>query len=487
MRRHISLLLLLLLVCLPLSAQAPDKAAALDALLAKYNEFGLFNGSVLVAEKGEVILAKGYGMANFEWQVPNTPATKFRLGSITKQFTSMLVMQLVEEGKLKLDAKLSDMLPYYRKDTGDKVTLHHLLTHTSGIPSYTGLPNFMRDQTRDPYEVEAFVKKYCSGDLEFEPGSKYAYNNSGYFLLGAILEHATGKKYEDLLQERILAPLGMDDTGYDRSDRIIPHRAAGYQKDFDGAKNAPYLDMSIPYAAGSLYSTVEDLHKWDRALYGTKLLSAAGKEKMFTAFLQDYAYGWVVTKAPGLKPDQPRNLILHGGGINGFNTLLIREPERQRLIVLLSNVPGPALNRISAAIAGTLDGGPVPPPQRPIAEVIGPIIAKSGAEPGVAKYRELKASLAASEYDFREQQLNTLGYALMQRKRLNDAIAIFQLNVEMFPKSANVYDSLGEAYMNDGKKDLAIANYEKALELDKTMTSAQTALKKLRGETAAAQ
>jgi CubicO group peptidase (beta-lactamase class C family) len=425
-------------------------------------------------------------MANFEWQVPNTPATKFRLGSITKQFTSMLVMQLVEEGKLKLDAKLSEMLPYYRKDTGEKVTLHHLLTHTSGIPSYTGIPNFMRDQARDPYEVEAFVKKFCSGDLEFEPGSKYAYNNSGYFLLGAILEHATGKKYEDLLQERIFGPLGMDDTGYDRADRLIPHRAAGYQKDFDSVKNAPYLDMSIPYAAGSLYSTVEDLHKWDRALYGTKLLSAAGKEKMFTPFLQNYAYGWVIAKAPGPKPDQPRNLILHGGGIHGFNTLLIREPERQRLIVLLSNLPSATLNRISAGIAGTLDGSPVPPPQRPIAEVIGPVITQASVDGAIAKYRELKGSFSAAEYDFSEPQLNLLGYALMNRKRLQDAIAIFKLNVEMFPRSANVYDSLGEAYMNDGKKELAITNYEKALELDKTMTSAQSALKKLRGETAAA-
>ena len=147
-----------------------------------------------------------------EWNIPNTPDTKFRLGSITKQFTATVMLQLVEQGKIKLDAKLSDYLPEYRKDTGNKVTIHHLLTHTSGIPSYTGQPGFFENVSRNPYKVDEFVKKYASGDLEFEPGSRFSYNNSGYFLLGAIIEKVTGKTYEQVLKEKILDPVGMKNT-----------------------------------------------------------------------------------------------------------------------------------------------------------------------------------------------------------------------------------------------------------------------------------
>jgi len=224
---------------------AQTKSQKIDKLMSLYHQFRQFNGSVLVAEKGDVIYKKGFGFANMEWEIPNDTETKFRLGSITKQFTSMLIMQLVEKGKLKLDDKLSELLPYYRKDIGEKVTIHHLLTHTSGIPSYTGLPGFFQDVSRDPYPVDEFIKKYCSGDLEFEPGSKYKYNNSGYFLLGAIIEKVTGKTYEDILKENILDPLNLKNTGYDHHDPILAKRAAGYENNFDGFVNAPYLDMSL--------------------------------------------------------------------------------------------------------------------------------------------------------------------------------------------------------------------------------------------------
>src|ERR1044072_7260449 len=246
---------------------AQDKSAKIQEVLALGHKYRQFNGIALVAENGKVIYKQGFGMANMEWEIPNTPETKFRLGSITKQFTSMLILQLVEQGKIKLDAKLSDYLPDYRKDIGGKVTIHHLLTHTSGIPSYTGLPKFFEDVSRNPYKVSEFVKKYASGDLQFEPGSKFSYNNSGYFLLGAIIEKVTGKPYEQVLKENILDPIGMKNTGYDHHNTIIPKRASGYTRTPDGYTNAAYLDMSIPYAAGSLYSTVEALYLWDQALY----------------------------------------------------------------------------------------------------------------------------------------------------------------------------------------------------------------------------
>src|SRR6185503_3372704 len=170
------------------SANNNDKVAKIQEVLTLAHKYRQFNGTALVAENGKVIYKGGFGMANMEWAIPNTPDTRFRLGSITKQFTAMLTLRLVEQNKIKLDGTISDYLPDCRKDIGQKVTIHQLLTHTSGIPSYTSQPGFFVNVSRNPYKVDEFVKKYASGDLQFEPGSKYSYNNSGYFLLGAIIE-----------------------------------------------------------------------------------------------------------------------------------------------------------------------------------------------------------------------------------------------------------------------------------------------------------
>ena len=337
-----------------------DKAAKIDEVMTAANKYRLFNGSVLVAENGKVIYKKGLGLAHMEWNIPNTPDTKFRLGSITKQFTAALILQLVEQGKVKLDGKVSDYLPAYRKDIGEKVTVHQLLNHTSGIPSYTGLPGFFNDVSRNPFTVDDFIKKYASNDLEFEPGSKFSYNNSGYFLLGAIVEKVTGQTYEKALKERILDPLGMKNTGYDHHGTLIEKRASGYQKTPEGYVNAPYLDMSIPYAAGSMYSTVEDLYLWDQALYTDRVLSAATKELMYKPNLSDYAYGWVITKAKLGTGTETVPKIKHGGGINGFNTVIARFPAQKHLIVMLDNTSqGRNLGRLEQAITNILYNQPI--------------------------------------------------------------------------------------------------------------------------------
>lgn len=336
------------------AAVAQDKASRIYTLVSAYQKAGKFNGSVLAAERNKVIFSKGYGWADMEWDIPNTSDTKFRLGSITKQFTSMLIMQLVSEGKVKLDGKLTDYLPYYRKDTGDRITIHNLLTHTSGIPNYTALSGFFQNVSRNPFGVEDFIKKYCSGDLRFEPGSKFEYDNSGYFLLGAVIEQVTGKPYEQVLKERILDPLGMKDTGYDHHETILKKRAQAYEKTPKGFVNAGYLDMSIPYAAGSLYSTVEDLYKWDQALYTGKLLPDEYKKKMFTPFLEHYAYGWFVSDVPVGVSGQKVSTVSHEGGINGFNTLIIRFVDDHNLIVLLNNTGGAPLEEMARQITNIL-------------------------------------------------------------------------------------------------------------------------------------
>ena len=406
------------------SALAQDKAAKIDELMKVYTSYRQFNGAVLVAENGKVIFKKGYGMANMEWNIPVETDTKFRLGSITKQFTAMLILQLVQEGKIKLDGKLTDYLPDYRKDTGDRITIHQLLNHTSGIPSYTGLPNFFREISRNSYTVSEFVEKFASRDLEFEPGAKWNYNNSGYFLLGAIIERVTGKRYEQALKERILDPVGMKNTGYDHYETILAKRAAGYERRPGGYITAPYLDMGLPYAAGSLYSTVEDLYLWDQALYTDKLLSAQLKEQMYKPGLSNYAYGWVVRKAPFGAQDEQVAIIEHGGGINGFNTLIMRMPESRNLIILLNNTGGTKLGEMAQKIAGILFGKPYKAPVRDIAEVLLNTVTEKDVQAAIKQYRELKTT-QKDGYDFSEGQLNGVGYQLMQMKRVKDAIEIF--------------------------------------------------------------
>ena len=344
---------------------AQDKARMVDALLTSYHDAGLFNGTALVSDGGNVMFKKGYGFADFEWKIPNTPDTKFRIGSITKQFTATVIMQLVEEKKLSLDATLSSVLPYYRADTGSKITVQHLLTHTSGIPSYTGLPNFMRDVSRNPYGVREFVEKYCSGNLEFEPGSRFLYNNSGYFLLGAIIEAVTNKPYAEVLRERVFDPLGMAASGYDLSAPILEKRAHGYERGPAGIRNAAYLDMGLPYAAGSLYSTVEDLYIWDQALFGEKVLSSKAKERMFTPGLGNYGFGWLIQKR-SIGVDRAERLTIgHDGGINGFSTRITRLPEDHHLVVLFNNTGGTNLAAMTDGIVDILYGRTPPPARRP--------------------------------------------------------------------------------------------------------------------------
>ena len=358
------------------------------------------------------------------------------------------------------------------------MTIHHLLTHTSGIPSYTGQPGFFENVSRNPYRVTDFVKKFASGDLEFEPGSKYAYNNSGYFLLGAIIEQITGKPYEQVLKENIFDPAGMKNTGYDHHNTLIPKRASGYNKTPDGYVNAAYLDMSIPYAAGSLYSTVEDLYLWDQALYTDKLISAQSKALMYKPFLQNYAYGWIVTNASFKLNEQPVQMITHGGGINGFNTIIVRFPKERNLIVLLDNTSSGGLSRLSDSIAKILYNQPYDPPKISIAEYLDKTIKAKGLEAGIAEYRQLKATQAA-RYDFAETELNQLGYQLMAANKIHEAVEIFKLNVEAYPKAFNVYDSLGEGYAKMDQIDLAIQTYKKSLELNPNNTNAVAMLKRL--------
>ncbi len=481
MRRHIvrAAVFLTVLVVWTDTPTTQDKARMVDALLTSYHDAGIFNGTALVSNGGHVVFKKGYGFADFEWKIPNTPDTKFRIGSITKQFTSTVIVQLVDEGILSLDATLSSVLPYYRTDTGSRITVHHLLTHTSGIPSYTGLPNFMRDVSRNPYGVREFVEKYCSGDLEFEPGSRFLYNNSGYFLLGAMIEAVTNKPYAQVLRERVFEPLGMAASGYDLSGPILEKRARGYENGPAGVRNADYLDMGLPYAAGSLYSTVEDLYIWDQALYGEKVLPSKGKERMFTPGLGNYGFGWVVQKRSIGVDKAERLTIGHGGGINGFNTQITRVPEDRHLVVLFNNTGGTNLGAMTDGILDILYGRTPPNVRRPVGPLLYDTIHKSDVKAAVAQYREIR-NTNASAYDLSVGQLNRLAVELLDQKRARDAIEIAKLSVEVVPKNPNLLSTLARAYREAGETNLAIQTYESVLQLDANNRNAIERLQELK-------
>ncbi|MBV9479234.1 MAG: beta-lactamase family protein [Acidobacteria bacterium] len=320
---------------------------------------GEFNGSVLVARRGHIIYERGFGFANLEWNLANAVNTKFEIGSMTKQFTAVLVLQFVNQGTIQLDRHLSDYLPYYRKDTGKQVTISELLSHTSGIPSFTDVPGFLDSPaSRVHHTPREFVQRFCSGELQFAPGSKFAYSNSGYFLLGAVLEEISGLTYEQLLHDRIFQPLGMKDSGYTHSEAIIAHRAAGYEHSQFGLQNARYYDMSVPFSAGALYSTVEDLYLWDQALYGEQLLPVRLRGLLFKPNLENYGYGWVMLTPAANMPYAGESIPMHGGAIFGFQSLIQRIVDHRELIVLLDNNDNPKLLEIALEIRRALASNP---------------------------------------------------------------------------------------------------------------------------------
>jgi CubicO group peptidase (beta-lactamase class C family) len=306
-----------------------------DELFSKTYPAGEPGAAVLVVKDGQAVLRKGYGLANLELGVPVQPGMVFELGSITKQFTAAAILMLQERGKLSVDDEVTKYLPDYPTH-GQKITIHHLLTHVSGIPSYTGMPEW-RSRVREDLTVQQLIDLFKDKPLEFNPGEKWSYNNSAYVLLGAVIEKVSGKSYEDFIEQEIFAPLGMKQSYYGHHDQVIPGRVEGYDKEGDSYKIAEYLSMTQPYAAGSLMSTVDDLALWAEALSGGKLLKKATLERMTTPAQlvsgqsTKYAYGL------GISDEDGTQVIEHGGSIFGFVTDLLHIPGERLLVVILSN------------------------------------------------------------------------------------------------------------------------------------------------------
>jgi CubicO group peptidase (beta-lactamase class C family) len=340
--------LLLLFVASNCFAQSAER---MDDVVQTYVRDKTFMGTVLVARGGEVLLNKGYGSANLEWEIPNTPATRFRLGSITKQFTAASILLLEERGKLQLEDPVKKYVPD-APAAWDSITLFNLLTHTSGIPNFTNLPAYRTLKLEDT-PVARTLESVHDKPLDSVPGERMSYSNSGYLVLGHVIERITGGSYEKFVTENIFMPLGMKDSGYDSNAAIITRRASGYAPSPAGPVNAGFIHMSVPHAAGALYSTTEDLLRWEQGLFGGKLISAASLTKMTTPFKSDYALGVVVQTAAG------RKVVQHGGGIEGFNTFLAYYPDTRVTVAVLANLNGQAPNQIASKLADLAHGGAV--------------------------------------------------------------------------------------------------------------------------------
>ena len=334
----------------------------IDTLLTAYAKEMAFSGSVLVARNGEVILNNGYGFKNISEKTKNDSNTVFQIGSITKQFTAAIILQLLEKNRLSLQDKLSKYIPDYPK--GDSITIEHLLTHTSGVYNYTNDRDFMQKGSIVPISRDSLIGLFKYKPLDFPPGTKYSYSNSGYILLGYIIEKVTGKSYFQVMHENIFTPLNMRHSGFDFKGLASTDKATGYMNPSEAVK-APIVDSSVSLAAGAIYTTTGDLYKWDRALYTSRIISPSSLQKAFTPHLAKYGFGWMIDSVYGKK------VVEHGGGIFGFVSFILRVPEDQICIIVLDNQPAPAgPGKIASDINALLNGKPYSIPHARVAITI---------------------------------------------------------------------------------------------------------------------
>ena len=344
----------------PASAQpaGPDLAAAIDGYAREHD----FNGTILVHDGGRVVYHRSFGLAERAFGVPADNATRYRIASITKLFTAALVLQLHQEGKVRLDGTIRTYLPGYPGEGGDRVTVHHLLSHTSGIENFDRVKSLQEALERgvEPYQkphtTDALLRYCCSGRLAHEPGSAFAYNNADYVVLGKIVEQVTGRTYEEALSERILGPLGMRDTGMLRQDAIVPRLASTYFRRDDTRTliNDLPVYMENWYAAGAMYSTATDLLAFAGALFGGTLLKPESLGRMLQPGMDDYGYGlWSYSFAHG---GRRHRVAKRPGSIMGANTVLYRLLDRNATVILLGNTNLADLDELAQRIGEMLAG-----------------------------------------------------------------------------------------------------------------------------------
>ena len=490
---------------LTLGQTAASVEPQIDEIFQEFAQQDDFQGAVLVGYEDKILYQQAFGLANREWDIANTVNTKFNLASISKQFTAAIVLQLEEEGKLKLNQTISEYYPAYRKDVGKKVTLHQLLTHQSGIPNYTSLPFVWSDSLYRKYSREDLVTKFASGDLEFKPGSQYQYNNSGYLILSLIIEQVTGKPFAEVFEERIAQPLQLQFTGVDDRQKIIPQRAAGYVKASDGYENTYSMYMQNLQGAGNLYGTVGDLFQWGQSLFGGKLLSLKSVERMARPYTDAnqqwippyenrYGYGVGVAKIP--MPDQkPTTMVFHSGHIRGFSGFIAYYPSKKYTVIILSNtseVSTARMNLINLEVAQALNKAFIPvataqrkpnrrksrkkrsvevediSQERDLEKAMMSAWEAGGAEAALQQYHSLLESFPY-EYAETQETLSQFSQTLLTKKDTEGALAIAELNSRSNPHW-RTFTELAALQQQVGDKDAAAQYYQKAISINPNQT-----------------
>jgi CubicO group peptidase (beta-lactamase class C family) len=368
-----SVLIVILLIAGALNAQTSQQK--IDELLTTYTNLYQFNGTAWVESKGAVLLNKGYGYSNVADKVMNTEQTIFQIGSVTKQFTAMVILKLVEKKKLSLTDKLSKFYPTFPK--GDSITIAHLLSHTSGIFNYTNDGKFMNSEAVKPADEAKMLALFKDKPLDFSPGTKWSYSNSGYMLLGYIIQKVSGKTYEQNVRKYIFKPLKMTHSGFDFVGLKDKNKATGYFSiNEKGAMVSTLVDSTVSYSAGAMYTTTEDLHKWHVGILNNKIIKRAMLEKAFTPVLNKYGFGWSIDSIDG------KRITVHSGGIFGFNANYLRIEADNVSIALLNNVGNPKLSEITNKIMAVLYNKPYELPQAKVTIAL----SEDALKPFVGKY-----------------------------------------------------------------------------------------------------
>lgn len=443
-----------------------------DAYLQAQVRNDMFSGTALIARDGKPVFVKSYGMANYELGAPNKPDTTYLLGSLVKQFTAVAVLQLQERGKLKVGDPICRYLENCPQ-SWNGITLHHLLTHTSGIPNFSSLPDWDEKLAMLSYTRPELVALFRDLPLDFVPGKKFHYSNSGYMLLGLIVERVSGRRYDDYLKENIFRPVGMTRTYSGETRALVPGRATGYYSVGTDFISARLVSPTVDLGTSGIYSTVGDLSLWGNALTADRLISRASREAMFTPDKDGYGYGWFVDEKHG------RPIQFHSGSDNGFSTNITRFPADGLTIIVLSNSDRTNAGGVSNNLAAIAFGAPYKLPNERLGDLLWNVMRDRGVTAALARHAELKRT-APTAYDFGDETLVAMGYDLFEVRRLAEAREVFEYNLQQYPNSAYSYDGLGDIAAAEGDKVKAAALFEKSLGIDADNKYAVEALARLR-------
>jgi CubicO group peptidase (beta-lactamase class C family) len=485
MRAFLTVVFSLFLSVAPASAapvKQPDVPSRVAATIDNYVRNRGFNGVVMVANADGVIVQQARGVSSLQLGVALRPDDVFRIGSLTKPLTSVLVLALVNEGRLRLDGQLGAYLPeLYAGTPASAVTVEQLLAHTSGLKDLPAnyYDPFWQTTARQTFKPEDFAKAWIVPELSNQPG-KYRYNNNGFYLLGLIVERVTGTPYAAALRRYVFDPAGMAHSGVYDGKTVVPHMVSGYARSDRGAmEQAMIVDPTVSFSAAGVYSTAADLLAFSRALSSNRLLPAALKDRMFTDGGNQYGLGWGVERW-STGQAEPITVQTHTGSIPGYQSLFVRADDGTAVVILDNFWQGATVLEMGRDLFAIAHGAPARTPKRLLGDLLTPIAVSKGADAMEAAFRAAPTK-GDDAYDVSEGALNSLGYSLFRKGLKEAAVRVFEWNAAAYPGSANVHDSLGEAYLGVGRREDARGSYERALSLDPSSASARTALAALKG------